>query len=159
MYRKSQYSTFLILSPIDDITDSYRRLRRLVMDYLGMNVPSPDMSDAMDQSHTGSQFFEKEATNDTIGSTGGGNAGGAGGMGARTWSKPSLADNGSQGVNNVLGMAMSPMPPAGRGVVVSITLYTCLQMGLATYVNYSFYNHHINLNLEEHENFILQPSY
>ena len=106
----------------DDITDAYRRLRRLVMDYLGMNVPSPDVSDALDQSHTGSQFLEKEATNDTLGSACGGGGGGAGGMGARTWSKPSLADNGSQGMNNVLGMAMSPMPPAGRGMVVSSSL-------------------------------------
>ena len=99
----------------DEITDAYRRLRRLVMDYLGISVPSPEQSDALDQSQTGSQYLEKEATCDTFGSTGG-----AGGMGARTWSKPSLADNTSQGMTNVLSMTMSPMPSAGRGVVVRI---------------------------------------
>ena len=50
----------------DDITDAYRRLRRLVMDYLGITPTSP--SDALGQSNTTSAFgLEKEATDMTTG--------------------------------------------------------------------------------------------
>ena len=52
----------------DDITDAYRRLRRLVMDYLGITPASP--SDAMGQSNTTSAFgLEKEVTDMTTAGT------------------------------------------------------------------------------------------
>ena len=52
----------------DDINDAYRRLRRLVMDYLGITPASP--SDAMGQSNTTSAFgLEKEVTDMTTAGT------------------------------------------------------------------------------------------
>ncbi len=44
---------------------------------------------------------------------------GSANMGTRTWSKPSIPDSSSQAVTSMRAKAMSPMPPGGRGIVVS----------------------------------------
>ena len=58
----------ILCLPVDDITDAYRKLRRLVMDYLGITGTSPSHSDILEQSHTASAFgMEKEATETVAG--------------------------------------------------------------------------------------------
>ena len=96
----------------DDIFDAYRRLRRLVMDYLGISAPSPTASEMLEQSQSGSHALEREITETMTANSAN--------MGARSWSKPSITDSASQALASVRQkQAMSPMPASGRGVVVS----------------------------------------
>ena len=101
---------------IDDITDAYYRLRRLVMEYLALGPSTPDMSEALDTPYTGASLYDRENTTDTMMTTGSAN------LGARTWSKPSITDSTSQNIAVIHSKAISPVPPPSRGVVVRIIL-------------------------------------
>ena len=99
----------------DEITEAYRRLRRLVMDYLGLRAMSPTQSEPTDTPFTGVSQLDRDGT-DTI-------TGGSANMGQRTWSKPSLPDSASQTIQAMRAKAMSPLPPPSRGVVVRCKLF------------------------------------
>ena len=96
--------------PSDDITDAYRRLRRLVMDYLGISSDTPSMSD-FDTGVTDSNMggLDKERTQDTFANSA---------NMARTWSKHSLSESFSAALANTRNVAQSPIMPSSRGIVV-----------------------------------------
>ena len=98
---------------VDDITEAYTRLRKLVMDYLGINSQTPEASE-MDRENTESNFLGRENTDTTFATSAN-----FGGMGQRTWSKPSLADSMSQALANVKQrQTQSPIAGQARGIVV-----------------------------------------
>lgn len=100
----------------DDIVEAYKRLRRLVMDYLGISAPTPSISN-LEAYDTDTNLLDKELTGENFSQ-----APSANNL-ARTWSKPSLADSATQqAMANLKAKMGSPMPPAGRGIVVSILL-------------------------------------
>lgn len=103
----------LCLHP-DDIVEAYKKLRHLVMDYLGISAPTPSISD-LEALNTDLSLLDKEHTSDTL--AGGGNTNN---NLARTWSKPSLNESATQqALASLKAKTMSPMPPTGRGIVVS----------------------------------------
>ena len=78
------------------------------MEYLGINAPSPSISDV--EPSNGGSVLEKEGTMDTL--TGQSNL-------VRQWSKLSITDSLSQAINSLkVKSAPSPMPTTGRGIVV-----------------------------------------
>lgn len=97
----------LICLIIDDIQEAYRRLRRLVTDYLGISLTS-EQSESGDDEET---IVEGQQTQ----------------MGTRTWSKPSLPDSLSQPYTR--GKTQSPVQ-SGRGILVILFLefssYLCI---------------------------------
>ena len=93
----------------DDITEAYKKLRRLVMDYLGTSVPSPPESEHPDASCE-SPMTEAELTV----------TGGSANLGTtRTWSRPSIPDSISQQYAAAVKKSQTPTG-GGRGVVVSL---------------------------------------
>lgn len=109
-YNQEHPGFFDMMINSDDIFDAYRRLRRLVMDYLGISAPSPTASELLEQSQSGSHALDREVTETMTANSAN--------MGARSWSKPSIADSASQALASVRQkQAMSPMPASGRGVV------------------------------------------
>lgn len=98
----------------DDIVEAYKRLRHLVMDYLGIRAPTPSVSDLEPFMTADSNLLDKDYTSDTLAqSTSANNL-------ARTWSKPSLADSATQqALASLKAKTGSPMPTHGRGIVVS----------------------------------------
>ncbi len=120
---------FILYCLTDDITEGYKKLRKLVMDYLGIAMTTPTSSELGEQSTTGSNLLERDQTLDTVGSI----------QLARAWSQPSLAESATRahsqqgtarlqtggrtsrgGVRNPV--VLSPMPLTARGVVVSTNL-------------------------------------
>ena len=100
---------------VDDITEAYTRLRKLVMDYLGISAQTPEPSE-MDRENTESNFLGRENTDTTFATSANF------GMGQRTWSKPSLADSMSQALTNVKQrQAQSPIAWMARGIVVKLS--------------------------------------
>lgn len=85
------------MSFTDDIQEAYRRLRRLVTDYLGISLVS-EQSDSADEEET-LLVTEGQQTQ----------------MGTRTWSKPSIPDSLSQPYTR--GKTCSPVQ-SGRGILV-----------------------------------------
>ena len=83
------------------------------MDYLGVSAPTPTASE-LDHENTDPNLLGRENTETTFATSA--NLG----MGARTWSKHSLADSMSQAVANVKQrQAQSPILSMARGIVVS----------------------------------------
>ena len=102
--RKRYIQSIIIIIISEDIADAYRRLRRLVMDYLGISPTTPDTST---QQFPTTDMGEAETYQAMTG------VASTNAMGARTWSKPSIPDSMSQ--------ARGPIGSAtGRGIVVSI---------------------------------------
>ena len=100
----------------DDITEAYTRLRKLVMDYLGIASQTPEPSE-MTRENTESNMMGRENTDTTFATSGNF------GLGQRTWSKHSLADSVSQALANVKQrQVQSPIVTGGqaRGIVVSL---------------------------------------
>lgn len=92
----------------DDIQEAYRRLRRLVMDYLGINIPTPPMSEQ----------GETTESHGTTEPTVAGQNGGSAALG-RAWSKASIADSLTLSQAHTWTIkAQSPIL-SGRGIVVS----------------------------------------
>ncbi|XP_005112686.1 leucine-rich repeat and guanylate kinase domain-containing protein [Aplysia californica] len=89
----------------DDITEAYKQMRRLVMDYLGISTTTP-VSTAAPYTITDT----REVTDAFQGFTG---AASSNQMGARTWSKPSIPDSMSQ----TRGPRVSSGAPVSRGIV------------------------------------------
>jgi len=89
----------------DDITDAYKQLRKLVMDYLGVSATTP-ASTAPPYTITDT----REATEPFPTFTG---AASSNQMGARTWSKPSIPDSMSQ----TRGPRVGSGAPVSRGIV------------------------------------------
>ncbi|XP_060555244.1 leucine-rich repeat and guanylate kinase domain-containing protein-like isoform X1 [Ruditapes philippinarum] len=92
---------------VDDIQEAYKRLRRLVMDYLGIGVPSPPLSDAGDMA---TDVVQRGDTDQNLTTQ----------LGTRTWSKPSMSDTMSQSYNRPRG-AQSPII-SSRGIVEEASL-------------------------------------
>lgn len=90
---------------VDDIQEAYRRLRRLVTDYLGISLVS-EQSDSADEEET-LLVTEGQQTQ----------------MGTRTWSKPSIPDSLSQPYTR--GKTSSPVQ-SGRGILVGFHIITVL---------------------------------
>ena len=85
------------------------------MDYLGISAPSPSESviePSTRQNTELSTMLDRENTAMTTDTQPGGP------HLARTWSKPSLNDSMNQAIGNLKQKTQSPMPHAGRGVVV-----------------------------------------
>ncbi|XP_013413675.1 leucine-rich repeat and guanylate kinase domain-containing protein [Lingula anatina] len=106
-YNQEHPGFFDMVIPSDDISEAYKKLRRLVMDYLGINVPTPTESEYQDQdtsSVTGTKLTDT-------------------GMGARTWSRPSIPDSTSQlQASTGGGVGSKAHTPVGRGVVEAASL-------------------------------------
>ena len=113
----------------DDISEAYRQMRRLVMDYLGVSATTPASTAApytiTDTREATEAFPTPFATVPGVVGVGSGGVGGVGGvggpassnqMGARTWSKPSIPDSLSQRGTTRVGSGA----PVSRGIVVSI---------------------------------------
>ncbi|KAL8576945.1 hypothetical protein ACOMHN_024221 [Nucella lapillus] len=108
-YNQDHPGFFDMMISSEDIADAYRKLRRLVMDYLGI---SPSTPDASSQAFPATEMGDgTETYNQAL--TGGGASTNA--MGARTWSKPSIPDSMSQ-VRGQMGSA------AARGIVEEASL-------------------------------------
>ncbi|XP_046341681.2 leucine-rich repeat and guanylate kinase domain-containing protein-like [Haliotis rufescens] len=103
-YNQEHPGFFDMLINSDDIQDGYRRLRHLVMDYLGIGSMSPNM-----MTDPTNNYEEAHGETDMYPLPG---AASATMMGARTWSKPSLPDSMSQ----TRGKVTSPAT-TGRGIV------------------------------------------
>ena len=88
----------------DDIQEAYKRLRRLVMDYLGIGMASPNTSDVGDVIPDN----QRENTDQNLQMQ----------MGTRTWSRPSLSESVSQPFTRQRA-TQSPII-SGRGIVVGI---------------------------------------
>lgn len=84
----------------DDIEDSYKHLRRLVMDYLGISIPSFE-------SEAGDVMETKDTENAPTGTQ----------LGTRTWSRPSIPDSMSQQYTR--GKTTQSPSLSGRGILVS----------------------------------------
>ncbi|GFR95894.1 leucine-rich repeat and guanylate kinase domain-containing protein [Elysia marginata] len=105
----------------DDISEAYRQMRRLVMDYLGVSATTPASTAApytiTDTREATEAFQTPFAAVPGVGGVG--SVGGAGGpalsnqMGARTWSKPSIPDSLSQRGTTRVGSGA----PVSRGIV------------------------------------------
>lgn len=90
-----------VLFPIsDDIEESYKHLRRLVMDYLGISIPSFE-------SEAGDVMETKDTENAPTGTQ----------LGTRTWSRPSIPDSMSQQYTR--GKTTQSPSLSGRGILVS----------------------------------------
>ena len=90
------------------------------MDYLGINSQTPEASE-MDRENTESNFLGRENTDTTFATSAN-----FGGMGQRTWSKPSLADSMSQALANVKQrQTQSPIAGQARGIVVRPAVGHC----------------------------------
>ena len=88
LFRRSNF--YFIFLTIDDLSDAYKRLKRLIMEYLGMSPPSTVYSDlfsgsmtSVDTSQSEDTFHQadKSGTSQTTSITVN--------MAARTWSRPS----------------------------------------------------------------------
>ena len=88
LFRRSNF--YFIFLTIDDLSDAYKRLKRLIMEYLGMSPPSTVHSDlfsgsmtSVDTSQSEDTFHQadKSGTSQTTSITVN--------MAARTWSRPS----------------------------------------------------------------------
>lgn len=86
----------------DDIQEAYKRLRRLVMDYLGIGMSSPPASDAGDPTMEATRGDTDQNLTTQ--------------MGTRTWSRPSMTDTISQPFTRTRAV-QSPVI-GGRGIVV-----------------------------------------
>lgn len=84
----------------DDIEESYKHLRRLVMDYLGISIPSFE-------SEAGDVMETKDTENAPTGTQ----------LGTRTWSRPSIPDSMSQQYTR--GKTTQSPSLSGRGILVS----------------------------------------
>ncbi|CAH1782663.1 unnamed protein product, partial [Owenia fusiformis] len=107
---------FDMMIPSDDIAEAYKRVRRLVMDYLGICIPTPDTSRTENYeaiSSRDSRFSDNNGTF-TMGSAN---------MGARTWSKPSIPDSVAQqfAPGKPVMVPGSPIV-SGRGIVEEASL-------------------------------------
>lgn len=83
----------------DDIEESYKHLRRLVMDYLGISIPSFE-------SEAGDVMETKDTENAPTGTQ----------LGTRTWSRPSIPDSMSQQYTR--GKTTQSPSLSGRGILV-----------------------------------------
>ena len=112
----SMYNMLVMWS--DDIVEAYKKLRNLVMDYLGISAPTPSVSD-LEPFNTDSNLLEKENTGDTITVT----QATSNTCLVRTWSKPSLCESATQqALASLKAKTGSPMPPSGRGIVVGASI-------------------------------------
>lgn len=84
----------------DGIEESYKHLRRLVMDYLGISIPSFE-------SEAGDVMETKDTENAPTGTQ----------LGTRTWSRPSIPDSMSQQYTR--GKTTQSPSLSGRGILVS----------------------------------------
>ena len=89
----------------DDITEAYKQLRRLVMDYLGISTATPVSTTA--------PYTITEATGATEAFPAFNGGASSNQMGGRTWSKPSIPDS-SRGPRASSGVPVSQV----RGIVV-----------------------------------------
>ena len=93
----------VVLFSSDDIEEAYKHLRRLVMDYLGISVPSFE-------SEVGDMAETKDTENAPTGTQ----------MGTRTWSRPSIPDSMSQAYTR--GKTTQSPSLSGRGILVSVSV-------------------------------------
>ncbi|XP_076447535.1 leucine-rich repeat and guanylate kinase domain-containing protein-like [Babylonia areolata] len=101
-YHQDHPGFFDMMITSEDIAEAYRKLRRLVMDYLGISPSTPDASSqAFPPTEVGGEGEPYQAM------TG---AASTNAMGARTWSKPSIPDS----ISQVRGQLSSA---TGRGIV------------------------------------------
>ncbi|XP_052090305.1 leucine-rich repeat and guanylate kinase domain-containing protein-like [Mytilus californianus] len=98
-YNQEHPGFFDMMINSDDIQEAYRRLRRLVTDYLGISLTS-EQSESGDEEET---VVEGQQTQ----------------MGTRTWSKPSLPDSLSQPYTR--GKTQSPVQ-SGRGILEEMSI-------------------------------------
>ena len=105
---KNLEQTFFLLKSVvfssDDIEEAYKHLRRLVMDYLGISVPSFE-------SEVGDMAETKDTENNAPTGTQ---------MGTRTWSRPSIPDSMSQAYTR--GKTTQSPSLSGRGILVSVSV-------------------------------------
>ena len=101
-FRGSINSCIVYFYISDDIQEAYKRLRRLVMDYLGIGITSPPNSEIGDTDARGDNTDQNITTQ----------------MGTRTWSKPSISESMSQTFPRSSRNVQSPIQ-SGRGIVVS----------------------------------------
>lgn len=100
-YNQDHPGFFDMMISSEDIAEAYRKLRRLVMDYLGISTMSPVSTN---QPYTNTDIGEGDAYQAMTGGAS------TNQMGARTWSKPSIPDSMSQ-TRGPVGSA------TGRGIV------------------------------------------
>lgn len=97
---------------LDDIQEAYKRLRRLVMDYLGIGLSSPQASDTGDPTMEATRGDTDQNLTTQLGT--------------RTWSRPSMTDTMSQSFQRTRGV-QSPII-GGRGIVVSPLLHLLMDL-------------------------------
>ncbi|KAL4227150.1 hypothetical protein ACF0H5_015123 [Mactra antiquata] len=105
-YNQNHPGFFDMMINSDDIQEAYKRLRRLVMDYLGIGI-SPPASENGEQSNE----VQRGDTDQNLTTQ----------VGTRTWSKPSMSETGmSQAFSRPRG-TQSPII-SGRGIVEEASL-------------------------------------
>lgn len=102
-YNRDHPGFFDMMINSDDIEESYKHLRRLVMDYLGISIPSFE-------SEAGDIMETKDTENAPTGTQ----------LGTRTWSRPSIPDSMSQQYTR--GKTTQSPSLSGRGILEAMSL-------------------------------------
>ncbi|XP_048741969.1 leucine-rich repeat and guanylate kinase domain-containing protein-like [Ostrea edulis] len=103
-YNRNHPGFFDMMINSDDIEEAYRHLRRLVMDYLGISIPSYE-------SEVGDITETKDTDNNAPTGTQ---------LGTRTWSRPSIPDSMSQQYTR--GKTTQSPVLSGRGILEEMSL-------------------------------------